>query len=825
MLEKKFRTMLVVLSIAVSAGLFFATESISITAQKNLEQRVRKLSGTSDIVISPLENVNTSRDIKMDELNQYSQHLEYAVGVLEGTVFYAPNIETMMYINVLGINYDDLEKFNPLSLYQEDELNQFAGNKIIISKYMSDEYGLPVGSVMELEVLGEKKSFTVAAVSYQKGLFVNETDGMVGIIPKATMAGFYNTQGKVNKIYLKLNEPLMMEELIDVLKTKYENCEIKESVSQAALTRSAAAATQPFRLVSILVIFMSIFIVYTAFNVIAIERLPVIGAFRSIGATKKKVSSLLVLESFFFGIAGGIVGCLLGIIALYFMALVYIPKLTNAAEVEISFQMIQFVITIGFAILLSVGSSLIPILKTTKFSIKEIILNNRLQKKVKTKTIAPILAMIIFIGSVIAPRFFATNFISFILSNIFLVGVLVALLLVIPEATKKATKILINILSKLSFIPNEISVGVKNINENKSLLNNIKLIAISIAGLLFIMTITVSISENISNIYDKQFSYDIRLTFRQANDNLIDKLSQIEGVKDFTNIFSFNHIDITNKQYHLNTLYGVDDRKFFDYHEMKYDAEALKAIHQINDGRNLLMTNLVKSKLGLELGDKLILEINGEKYEYTLTGFVDTSFARGDVAFISGDNMKKSTGLEYYTSTFVIADQDIDTTYNNIKRSFLKDILVIRTIQELEEINKAPLSSIFDIIIAYSILAVLIGVVGIINNLIVSFIERKRYLAIFRSIGMSKYGMIKMLAAESLFVGVFGVIYGVIGALAMISIMPYMLSFVYGEIKAFYSVEMFIILTGAAVIIMFLTGIIPAMKSTKMSIIESIKYE
>ena len=71
--------------------------------------------------------------------------------------------------------------------------------------------------------------------------------------------------------------------------------------------------TTAFRLMMIVVLMMSAFIIYTVFKVIVAERLPVIGTFRSIGATKISTSLVLVGESIIYGIIGGIIGDLAGI--------------------------------------------------------------------------------------------------------------------------------------------------------------------------------------------------------------------------------------------------------------------------------------------------------------------------------------------------------------------------------------------------------------------------------------------------------------------------------------------------------------------------------
>lgn len=84
---------------------------------------------------------------------------------------------------------------------------------------------------------------------------------------------------------------------------------------------------------------MSIFIIYSSYNVIILERLPIIGIFRSIGAIQKAVTHILLLESQFYGCMGGLIGILVGIFVLkailqgigivLFVVSVFLPHLAS----------------------------------------------------------------------------------------------------------------------------------------------------------------------------------------------------------------------------------------------------------------------------------------------------------------------------------------------------------------------------------------------------------------------------------------------------------------------------------------------------------------
>ena len=58
---------------------------------------------------------------------------------------------------------------------------------------------------------------------------------------------------------------------------------------------------------------MCMFIIFTAFNLITLERIPIVGTLRSIGCTRKLINTILIIESACLGAIGGLIGCVLGV--------------------------------------------------------------------------------------------------------------------------------------------------------------------------------------------------------------------------------------------------------------------------------------------------------------------------------------------------------------------------------------------------------------------------------------------------------------------------------------------------------------------------------
>ena len=83
---------------------------------------------------------------------------------------------------------------------------------------------------------------------------------------------------------------------------------------------------------------------------ITTARLPVIGTFRSIGATRRLTSVVLFLESALYGCAGGVAGCVLGIGALYVITRWSTPAWLAEDGIRIEFTAVQLASTLLVAV-------------------------------------------------------------------------------------------------------------------------------------------------------------------------------------------------------------------------------------------------------------------------------------------------------------------------------------------------------------------------------------------------------------------------------------------------------------------------------------------
>jgi putative ABC transport system permease protein len=121
-------------------------------------------------------------------------------------------------------------------------------------------------------------------------------------------------------------------------------------------------------------------------------------------------------------------------------------------------------------------------------------------------------------------------------------------------------------------------------------------------------------------------------------------------------------------------------------------------------------------------------------------------------------------------------------------------------------------------------LSILIAVLGIINTLALSILERTRELGLLRAVGMPRSQLTQMVAVESVVIATFGALLGVlVGAAlgtAVVRAVPdelvSVLSLPWGSMTGFLAL---------AVLVGLAAAIIPAVRAARTNVLRAIAYE
>lgn len=822
-MEKKFNTIIVLLSISISSALYFASFAVSDTMVKISSESLYQYYGNSDIVIKANER-SEKQFFSLDNTKEFTEDTEYIKGAVESEAIYIEDSVTEKF-SLLGIGLDDLNEINPFQFKEKGNIEPFSGNKIVISEKTAEKYNFELNDKIILDVAGKEHEFIVSAIARSSGIFKEYGMDVYGVVPKEELELLYDENGKSNMAFIKVKQGVNKQQTIKSLSGKYSDYVVGESVSKDEIDEQAGPIATTFLMLTILITVLSVFIIYSSFKVISLNRIKMMGVFRSVGATKKTTTLVLLGESCIYGIIGGFLGCIIGLGFLKGMSYIITPDWLKEESVTMVYKTWQLGVAFLGAIILSCISSMIPILKISRISIKDIILEKTSDnvKEKQDSIVKVIILSVLIICTMLLPKYM-TGSIALPVNLVCLVVLMVLVILIISFIIKKAANFLKVIFTNVC--NNEGIIAMKNLGEDKNILTNITLLSIGISVFLLVNVATHSSLTEIQRHYVETPQFTLFAWTNKMDKNLEVETKNIEGVKDAQVVYSTENLEIGGTSRKITLLEGADPDRYFDFWNIKTDKSRDELMKEIDNGKNILLTNMLKRQLGVDVGDSITLKMKSGDVKYKVIGFLNTNMESGSYAVISSNNLKNDMELDQYSKMYIKTD---DTEKKNVQNRFIqkygKSKPIVRIMSDIADKDYENNINQYILVKGFILLALVVSVLSVTNNLLISFIERKRYLAIYKSVGMSTRQMMKMVFLESLISGVFGALIGIVEGLMLLFIAPYVLGAVDKELIIHFSNKELIKSFLVGVTITTLASISPILKTSKFKIIEALKYE
>lgn len=194
------------------------------------------------------------------------------------------------------------------------------------------------------------------------------------------------------------------------------------------------------------------------------------------------------------------------------------------------------------------------------------------------------------------------------------------------------------------------------------------------------------------------------------------------------------------------------------------DAEFVSGGFHGLRGRGLLVDEAVAQEHGWQLGDPVtFLTPAGEHHRLTVGGTFERNNALGTylVSLLTYD----ATGgvpMDRYVYVNLAADADqaaVEGALEQVVAQF--PIVDLKDAAAFEDEQRAQVDQMLLLINALLVLSVLIAVLGVVNTLVLSVLERTRELGLLRAVGMTRRQMRRMVRVESVVISLYGAVLGV----------------------------------------------------------------
>ncbi len=290
-----------------------------------------------------------------------------------------------------------------------------------------------------------------------------------------------------------------------------------------------------------------------------------------------------------------------------------------------------------------------------------------------------------------------------------------------------------------------------------------------------------------------------------------DKIANVEGVDEAYPIYVV--LTSVGDDY-MNTLIGIDP-----------DGTALADISMkdgkiFEDGENeAILGEIYAEDNDYKVGDSI--KINGEDFEIVgiyKTG--DQNMAGGVFTSISkvGELMDDEDSI---SNIYVKVNKGVNPqeVADRIDKKYSDDIATVTSVMEMQQMGDM-LNMLQASTWAISLLAIVVGGLGIINTMLMSVFERTREIGVLKAVGWSNKRILGMIVGESLVITIVSAIIGsVIGFLACTFLGPQI------GIEPLFTPKIFIQAFSIAIVVGIIGGIYPAIKAVKLPPTEALRYE
>ncbi len=824
----KFRTFLIVLSIMLPVALFFGSLSVSDAITHLIMENIQSYIGTAE-----LSGISKDEEgsIKIRDLKDKGSNIAYSIGSMETHPTYVNAKKEIENVTLKGYKFSDIELINPIVF--EDFLgeDQFYGKSAIIGSSFAKEEGLRCGDFIKLGFSDDDiKGFRIVGIAKDIGFFKPSFEfgprkGTNIIVPLKTLAKFRGLSNRVGVIYFKMIDDTLVDETIKQLESVYTNAEISRLVTKSEIDEQVRPVRIPFLFMLILVVMISIFIIYTSFKVISLERLPMLGTFRSVGATKKMTNMIMLGEAMVYGIFGSMLGCGLGHLFLNIL----MKLMSMGADVgKVSYPFANMVFSFLFGAVLSMGSALIPIVKVSKLPIKEILLNIIEGTKKKKRYVKFIVGTVLIILAVILPLIFSEGMMAAAMGAISIVLMIFAWVVFVPLATDNFIKIFEQAVAVI--FGNVGKLAVRNLRGHKSTYDNVVLISIGLASVVVIGTLAQGIKVDLMSYFEAK-SYDIEISADDINRTTEQRVLSVEGVQSLANYSEVYSAYKYDDETFATAALGFRDYRaldFFDYDILDTEDDE-KMMKSLFSGHNIVVGTSIRNEYDLSVGQKVTLNTDEGSIDYHIVGFIQTREFSGRLILMSMQNLRHDYP---YRINDILVIRTLDG-YNasdiskKIEEKFKakEGWFDVSVIEEQKERNIQQNKSMVMIISVFAISTALIGSIGLMNNSLVNFLSRKKNLAIYASVGMSRRQTRTMLMLEAISGGIIGGVFGLGISFLLLMRISQLLTKIDVLIPLDMHISSMIYGVIGSVLICLLASISVFSRSKKLSVIEILRYE
>lgn len=705
-----------------------------------------------------------------------------------------------------------------------------ADNEVALGAYLASTGGFKVGDEISLLTLEPKKTFKVAGIfGYPGGRDSLGGELSTAFTEPAAQQLLLGKKDAYSSITVTAANGTSDDALRDAVAAKLgSGYDVKTG---ATLAKEQADQINEglkfFNYVLLgfagIALFVGIFIILNTFSIIVAQRTRELALLRSMGASRGQVISSVVLEAFVIGLIASIVGLGAGVGVGALLAKIFSSVGgTNLRLAGIGVPSTAIISAFAVGIIVTVIAAVMPALRASRIAPVAAMREAATPDRPLTK--------ITVIGAVVAAAGGTALGFGFNQASLPLIfgGILVAFV---------GVALLTPILSKpmVSLIGRLLSWSMPGLLGRRNSARNPRRTAITAAALMVgislitgVSVVLTSATKSIEKLAQGQIKTDLIISGEGQMEGLpaafqrdvLTKIEKTEGVGSAFGWYSDGVLQGDDQMFAIAVTDVPAMKQMFGLTPKSGDIAPLR------DNQLALPEDMAADK-GLSLGSTVTLQLaRGEPKTFTV-GFIwaKTQVLQG--ALVLPESAGKDFRVAQINQAFlqVKPGASVADVQKRVE-PLLADNPEI-TVQDSSAFVKQTTSQFDTVLLMIQILlalAILIAVLGVINTLALSVIERTRELGLLRAIGMRRSQVMRMITVESVVISVFGAVLGLaVGVALGIATVQALKDQGISEI-GFPWVTMAQYLVVAA-FVGVIAAILPAIRAARLNVLDAIAYE
>lgn len=590
-----------------------------------------------------------------------------------------------------------------------------------------------------------------------------------------------------------------------------------------------------FNLLGAMGLLMGAFIIFNTFRTVVAERRHDIGMLRAVGASRRAVVNLILVEGLIQGLAGTAAGILLGYVFASVLIAAISPILRQFLNLAIGGPVITPELVVASTVAgvgVTVLAGLLPALSASRVTPLE-----ALRPSVGAVSFRRLAGFGFWAGAAMI----AVAVGALVTGNSGLIGLgsvlfVLGLILIAPALVNPIAVLFGNFMSLAFARAGTAQLAEGNLSRQPSraaVTASTTMIAIAI--LLMAASMLSSVSIGFIGMLKRSLSSDYLLVPPSltvwgsnvgASPSLADDLRAVDGV-EVVSTLRFAGTQINGVAV---GLLGIEPRNYVRTSGLTFiEGDPETAFRAMEAGRGMIVNGLLGTSAGIGMGDEVVLLTPTGEATYTVVGIAtDYLNAKTTTAYLSQSNIAADFGrtedVFFQMNLAEGADREaVEASFKELLGPYPQFRLISG--EAFLEQNKSQFDAAFAGLYAMVVFLAIPSLIAMINTLAIGVIERTREIGMLRAVGATRGQVRTVVLAEALILAAIGTAFGLLSGLYL----GYM-STVAFEALGFPMVYVFpatglIVAVAVGLVFGALAAILPARQAAGLEIVQALRYE